>query len=318
MSLLWRQKTLAVKVESVKGTAETLSSADVVVQAIDPTCSLSPAELERLIQASDLDRYPSIIGAPEMTMSFGVEIRGSGTAGTAPGWFRCLQGCGNVVTDATNEVTVDPESNDDLTDTLTLATIIGDDTNGLWVEMKGARGNMTISGVVNQIARADFTFTGVLSQVQNSSPPSSNYESTLPIPWHNAQISIDGSSFATGNYGNFTFDLGNEVYLQEDANDVDDGVSYAVIANRNPRGTIDPRIVALSTYNPWTTMTASTTATFELWFGETAGNQIQFTAPAFQIIPPIAPAERQGQAVYPLNFLLCRSSGDDSYQIVHQ
>lgn len=314
--VLYRQRTIAAKVESEKGTAETLAQADANIRAIEPNTPLSFAELERLIQESDLDKHPSITGPPIVPFNFGIEFIGSGTAGTAPGWFTAMRACALLLDDNTSDVQLDPESNNDLTETATFKLMVGDDTNALNITVKGCRGNMAMTANVGQIVRADFAMQGVLHAVENASPLARQDESTIPIYWHNAQINIGGTSFATGNYGAFTFDMGNNVEVQQDANESTTGLHYAEILDRNPRCTIDPRVVPLSTFNPYTMMQANSTDTFEIHFGETEGNRIKLTAPALQILG-ISEQDRQGHSVWALACKLCRSSGDDSYKFTH-
>lgn len=310
-----RLRIVAAAIESEKGTAETLANADADILAIDPRCPYTPAELERLVLSSDLDKFNSIPGPPIITMTFGVELRGSGTGATPPSWFRLLRACGTTQTINTADVDIDPVSDEDTMSTVTLATIIGNDTDALWVEMQGAMGNAVLTANVNQIPRIDFTMTGVVSQIQNASPLSPTYESTLPFRWYNAQIQIGGTEFSSGNYGAFTLDLGNEVEVLENANDTD-GLEYAVVGNRNPGGSIDPRMVPLTTFNPYTKMTTPTTETLQVVFGSAAGNILTLTAPAFQVTG-VGDAARQGHMVWPLTYRLRRSSGDDSFQITH-
>jgi hypothetical protein len=310
-----RLRLVAAKVEGEKGTAETLANADADILAIDPRFTATPPELEREELTSDLDRFNSIPGPLIYSIAFGVYVRGSGTAITPPGWFKLHQGCGCAQSVNSADVTLDPESDDSGSETLTIALMIGSDSSARWFELKGARGNATFTGTVNGLQRWDYVFTGVKSQVQNAAPLTLSETDQDPQKWYNAEIEL--GTFTTGNYGNFTFDLGNEVEVQQNANDVDDGLEYAEILSRNPSATIDPRQIALATYNPFSDMETPTNVAFQLIGGTGTGRKFTLTAPECQVVG-VDDQGRQGHAVDMLQLRFRRSSGDDSWSLKHE
>jgi hypothetical protein len=309
-----RLRKVAAATESVKGTAETLADADCDLLVIDPRSNYAPAENEREVVASDLDKFESIPGPDIITISFGVYLKGSGTPETPPTWFKLLQGCGMTQNIGSSDVVLTPASADEDSETLTIALMIGNDSNAHWVEICGARGNASIVAAVNTLPRVNFTFTGALSSIQNANPLTyTSSETTLPKLWRAAQIEI--GSFTTGNYGNLSFDMNNEVIMQEDANETD-GIIYTEVVDRNPGGSIDPRLVALSTYNPFTKMSTPTAEALQVVFGSGSGELVTLDAPKFQIVNT-GDAERQGYAVVPLNFKCRKNTGDDSFTLTH-
>jgi len=84
---------LAIKVEETEGSAETLAGADAVLVA-NAKFTPSIAMGERNNMSSSLSGWASIPGARSAKMEFDVELKGSGTAATAPALGKLLQGCG--------------------------------------------------------------------------------------------------------------------------------------------------------------------------------------------------------------------------------
>ena len=125
MPYLHRQRVIAVATEASKGTAETLDAADADVLAEDIRFEYAPDELDRNVLSSTLSRFASVSGAPVATVTCRVELRGSGTATTAPSWGKLLQICGFTETIDSSSVVYTVESDDDLTDTGTIGVYIG-------------------------------------------------------------------------------------------------------------------------------------------------------------------------------------------------
>ncbi len=92
--LLKRVAQIALEEESVEGTAETLVDADATMLVYDPSFTLSPQRTPRNPSRSSLSQLASVIGMKPATMSFRTELKGSGSASTAPAWDRALRCCG--------------------------------------------------------------------------------------------------------------------------------------------------------------------------------------------------------------------------------
>ena len=94
MAKRYRRKVLLVKIEAVAGTAEVLARADAIL-AVDiertPVAGDTVSrELERAFYGADEEINVNV----HSQIAFGVEIAGSGAAGTAPAWGRLLRACG--------------------------------------------------------------------------------------------------------------------------------------------------------------------------------------------------------------------------------
>lgn len=310
--MLSRKKQLAAKVESTKGTKETLADADANILCDEISVSFSPEEVVRDPLRSSISPLVSLPGAKIGTITCRVELKGSGTATTAPSWGKLLRACGFEETTDADSVYYTPTSDEDSIPTLT----IGVNNDGRLDLIYGARGNVSFEFAANQVAYATFTFTGIFDDTTDSSMWSPTYESTIPVTWKNASISFNfGASWTTAVVSALTIDMNNEVTIRQDANAAN-GLSYAIITARDPGGTIDPDKVLVATQDWISHITTPTTGTFSFDLGTSTGNKLSFSAPKFQVIGR-EDGDRDGVAVDTITFKLRADSGDDELMIDH-
>lgn len=103
-----RLRALAIKVEVTAGT-DAISGTPASGDWVDAQFEISPDYMmtENPSWTGSLDSRPAIVGGGRFMMSgIRVPIRGSGTAGTAPEWFRILRAAGMVGTDTAAAVGV--------------------------------------------------------------------------------------------------------------------------------------------------------------------------------------------------------------------
>lgn len=87
-------RQLAGKIEGSEGVAETLAAADAKVWVYNPSIDYDPEMFERNLAMASFSQVPQIVGKRPGQLSFGLELKGSGVAATAPEWAKYLQGCG--------------------------------------------------------------------------------------------------------------------------------------------------------------------------------------------------------------------------------
>lgn len=313
MGLLNRKRQVAAKVESTKGSPETLAAADANILAEVISFKINREPLARDPITSTLSRYVSLPSVSTMTLDIKVEIKGSGTAATPPSWGKLLRGCG-VSETATTTVLYKPDSDDADSATLTMCVRI----DGKDYLMYGARGNVRFSATANQLVFAEFSFTGIFSDDSDTALFSSvTYETTVPPAFRATSTTFNfGTAWSTSVYSDWTLDLGNTVSLRTNANSTS-GLAYAQIVERDPNGTFDldtPLVATQDIYGHWGT---PTTGSLAMEIGSAAGNHISVGAPVFQITD-IAEGERDGIATSTISYHLRRSTaGDDEFTITH-
>lgn len=92
--MLVRNRQLALKVESTEGTAETVAAADADLLVYDPKFEMENPLFDRNPAKASMTHLPGLVGIRSGKISGRVEVRGSGTATTAPSWAKLLKACG--------------------------------------------------------------------------------------------------------------------------------------------------------------------------------------------------------------------------------
>lgn len=311
MGLLARKKQLAAKIESVKGTRETsLAAADADVLADSIDFSFAPEEIQREYLRATFSKDTSIVGPLIATIACKVELKGSGTATTAPSWGKLLTGCGFAETVGSSSVTYQVDTDDADTETLTMGVY----NDGHLRILYGARGTVTFEFTANRMAYANYAFTGMYYDDSDTAMLSPTYESTLPVPFRDCSFTLNfGTPWTGAVFSSLNFDMGNEVSMREDANS-STGLAYAQIVNRNPRGTIDLDKVLVATQDFSSFLTTPTTGSVAFDIGSAAGNTLSFSIPKMQILS-LPDSERDGVSTYDMAFACRVNAGDDEFVI---
>jgi hypothetical protein len=279
--LLRRKRVLAAKIEGTAGTAEALTGTEAAFNAFDAI--MQPGiEMEGRESQGRFAPLYSTPGPGMGTISFSMELHGGGTV---PAWAAVfLAGCGfkdngsgvfsrNLIPPATSGGQ----------STLTLATYI----SGVKKQIHGAQGNAVFRFVPGRKAMVDFTFTGKIPVYHDSARYITDtailaptYPTTTPLRFANNALTIGG--YAAGGIGGLTIDLGNQVYMVEDAADTSgSGYKFACISGGVITGSIDPELRLVATkdfHHEWLTSTEQALA-----FALTGTSQyVGFAAPALQ------------------------------------
>jgi len=92
--MLTRKRQLAAKIEAVEGAAETLAAVDARLLVYNPKVSFDIAMFERNPARQSFSNIAKLPGKRPAGLSYRLELRGSGIAGTVPEWAKILQSCG--------------------------------------------------------------------------------------------------------------------------------------------------------------------------------------------------------------------------------
>lgn len=306
---------LAAKIETVEGAAETLAGADALL-VMNPSFKPNTAMNKRPNVSSSLSPFAAVAGARSATIEFDVEVKGSGTPGTAPEWGKLMKACGYAETIVTSpaSVTYTPTSvsggSPVSIPTLTMALYEDGICNKIW----GARGDVSLKEKTGEIALWHFVFTGADFGVTDAAMLSSgvSYQSTLPPVFANASFAVDSYSAVIEN---LEIRSGNSVSLRPDVN-ASSGYRSAVISGREPVLTFDPEMVTVATYDFYGKLRSGNEGAFSQVLGSVAGNIITITAPKVQYMA-INPADRNKQRTLGIDCQLNRNTaaGDDELSI---
>lgn len=299
MPLLRRRRILAAKLETVPGTAESLTAADATINVFDPTINPTIEFEERPGQGS-FSHLTGTLGAYGATLTFTTELHGGSTT---PVWASTLlPACGWVE----NTGIFSPKSRAPGVDGVKTATLALYEDGRLKV-MRGAMGTFVVTFPSGRKPTIEWTFTGIWMPVTDVALVAPTYVTTPPLRFGDAALTIGAY---TPKVEQVTLDAGNEVILREDATDAS-GYSTAIITARRPIGTLNPEAEKVGTkdvYGEWLSRTEQALA-IELG-GE--DNYLAIEAPKLQFTN-VQDGDRNNLITDELEFQLNRdsSAGDD-------
>lgn len=305
MPLLTQRVQLAAKIETVEGAAETLAAADVLLVG-NPTFKPEIASTDRAQLSSSLSRFGAVPGLRSAAIEFDVELKGSGTAGTAPSVGKLMRACGfgETIVGGTS-VTYLPASAS--VPSITMALYEDGMKKMIW----GARGTFQIKCKAGEPCKIYFVFTGADFSVTDVALLSGvSYQTTVPQPFQAATFTIDAY---VALIESLEINIGNQVALRPDVTSIS-GHKSAVIAKREAILTIDPEQIVVATYDFYGKWRSGAMGALSLSLGAVAGNIAGITAPKVQYTG-ITPGDRSGVRMLGIDSWLNRNSGDDEISI---
>lgn len=308
--MLINREIILVELETTYNTDPTPTGAANAVLVESPSWSHEGARMvERSNVKGSLAKDQQIFAGTLKQVTFDVELKGSGAAGTAPEIGPLLQACGMSETvSAGVSVTYEPESSDHESVTIYYYQ------DGILHAITGARGNVSFSGEAGGIGKWSFTFTGHDAGVSDASLPTPTYDTTVPP-------ALIGVTFSVGGYAAvinaFQFDMANGLAMPSNITAAD-GYGEIIITGRDVAGSFDPEAVLVAT-NPYIAdwKTGEVMAMTVGPIGGTAGNRCTFTL-GDVYYREVAPGDREGLRTFDISFgaVESASGADDEISIV--
>jgi hypothetical protein len=308
MTMLALKKVLLAKPETAYGSDPTPTAAANTIDAEKIEVSNPMDFLERNQVRANLSKIAGIIGKRFSEIKFTLDLKGSGTAGTAAKIGDLLEACGYVETASVgSSVVYSPYSVPVSTQSLTFYYYQLGDVNAILRKITGARGTFNLVMEAGSIARMEFTFRGIYNAPSDvTNPTGMAYESTKPPIVESTTFTFGATSLIAKDV---SLDIGNELAQQDDINSAA-GVKGFTISNRKPTGKFTPEAVLLATKNFDTILTGNTETAIALTIGSVAGNKIDIVVPKAQI-ESIKDAEQNSIAYQDIPFRCNGSAGDD-------
>lgn len=292
---LSRIGVIAVAIETTPGTAlaPTLPG-DATTLVYDPQVAPDPQVTPLNPVHSKLSKRGHVVGGRSIRFTFRTELRGSGTAGTAPTYSKLLQASGLketlvAITSATyapDDETLDKTVTLDFYDHRRRFRIVGGKVNFK------IHANAGEPGWIDFEVRGKMDPTDPLTDDGTDGLAAITYGTTKPPVFMGTNI----ASFFTQNplLNSFELDAGNSITLVPSANDPT-GFKRSHIVDRNPVGSFDSEKVENATFGStligrWVT---GTTGALSVALGATAGNIITIAAAVIQITQ-VTPGDREG------------------------
>lgn len=274
MVMLRRRSVFAAKVESTIGTAEELTAAEGVFNAMDFTIQPNIAVEEREGQGG-FNYNLSVPGLRGGTASFSTEAYYDGSA--LPPWATVLlPGCGFVATGNVFAPLSEGPGGAGKPKTLT----IGGFYDGVFRVLAGCMGTFTIDLPTGRMVKFNWTFQGKWIDPVAAAIITPEFPLTVP-PMRMAagSVSWDGVNICVENT---TVDAGNEVILRECAGHLS-GIRSGLVTNRKPMITANPEMVLMATQNRHVQWLEMDPAEMVITTGGSGEDRLVITAPKAQI-----------------------------------
>lgn len=294
-------RLLLAKVEVTKGTDVVPVVGTDAIRIKSGKISLNQDAVARSALKQTMGPLAHLVGKQTVQLEVEVDLKPSGTAGTAPEVGTLLRGCGLLETIvAVTSVAYDPLS----ASHKSLSMYWYED--GLLWKLLGAVGKFSFGGQIGGTSSLKFTFMAAYAApTAVACPTGAVYQATAPLVMSSTDIVNDG---AVVKVGAFSFEDGNDVQHHYTT-----GQSEFVVAGRNPK--IKLTKDSISTAAEWTALNAGTTAALSATFGTTAGNKLVLTAPVAKR-EGVAVGQRADRNTLEVSYGLFESTGDDAFKLL--
>lgn len=275
MPLHKRLQTMAAKIETTVGTAETLAASEGVYNAYDLKIDADIPMEDREAQGS-FNYLSSVPGPRKGTMSFKTDMAWDGSA--LPTWASVLfPACGFVAT-----AQVFTPRSESLGSNVKSATI-GIFENGRYKKMAGAVGTFKIVCPAGKMVMIEWGFQGVWQAPTDSALIAPTYPTALPMRFGSATITYNSVAQIVENV---TYDAGNEIIMRESAATAGGYIS-GLIVSRKPKITANPESVLVATQDVYGIWLAQTEYVFSCAIdgptGLVTNGSVTISAPKAQI-----------------------------------
>jgi hypothetical protein len=275
---LTKRRLLLAKVETTYGTDSSPVGADALLVS---SLEVQPLQLElkdRELILGYLGNTEMVVGQRLVSVSFDVEIGGSGTAGTAPKWSPLMQACGFSETIvAVTSVTYAPVSASFKGVTLYYFA------DGVRHKVTGCRGTWSMSMEVGEIPKISFEFTGLYNAPTDETQPSPTFTNQAdPVVVNSANTATLQVHGYAACLSAFSLDLANETPFRQLAG----CTQQIMITDRKPAGEVTIEAPTIAAKNYFSAASTQATGQFSWVHGTTAGNIVTFTAPTCNLGSP--------------------------------
>jgi hypothetical protein len=279
-----RNSAVFVKLETTEGTDAVPTATDAMLVSNLTIAPLDGSEVSLDYIRGYFGNSPSIRVEDYFTITFDVDLAGSGTPGTVPKWGKALRACAFAETvSAGTSVTYNPISKDMESATLYyyVDTVLH---KGL-----GARGNVSFEMNANARPLAKFNMIAKIGGIVDAGSPLvpnfTGFQIPAPVTTGNTSGTIAGKTLGCANdkleINGFTLDMGNQVKHRQLV-----GCSSVIVSDRQPQGTTSIQMTPLAVVDWFDYIRSSTKDEFEIVHGVNAGNIVTFNMPAAQLANP--------------------------------
>jgi hypothetical protein len=280
MPLSTRKRLILAKIETTYGTdslTATTGAEALLVRNLDVTPLNADAASRDLVKFY-YGNSEQLLSKTSSTISFEVELAGSGTAGTAPKYDPVLQACALAPTSGGGSVTYNPVSASIKSCTIYI------NVDGVLHKFTGCRGTMSMNCSLGQIPTLKFDLTSIYNEPTDAAALSPTYDKqATPLIFKQGNTTAF-TFFTTSTFclSSFEFNLANEITYRELVN----CNKEVIITDRKPAGSVMIEAPLTATKNFFNLATTDTTGGLTFLHGLNAGNRVTFTANQVDITAP--------------------------------
>ena len=306
--MLTIREIIVGKVQSAHGTPATLDpNADAIMISNLQHSYVDTNMISRPILKGTLGTLKQLYAGGLAQISFDVELKGSGTAGSPPEMAHSMVACGMVETIvASTSCSYKPASLNQQYMTFHYYQ------DGKRKVLEDAIGNVLFKMEAGQVGMASFTFTGHEGTATDTTFVNGAYDATVPVPYINRPFDIGGYA---ADISNLSFDLANTISKPKSVG-ASDGFGQLRITARDVAGSFDPldELIATNDFDAdWKAGTTMALATGVV--GSTVGNRYQLDMPAVAY-RSVAQGDRESQRALDIAFGAAEVSGDDEFTLL--
>jgi hypothetical protein len=310
---------VAAKLETTPGVdAGPTGAANAILATELSITPLDAQNIDRKLLRSFWGASEQLVGPGSVKVGITVELAGSGTAGTAPGWGVLMQACaageGLLTTPARVEYT--PVN----TGLKTLTIYYYDD--GVLHKLLGVLGNCTLSAKVGDRPMLKYDFIGLDGGIAVASDTGTYTPWKKPVAMTKANV-VDitiGASYAAGaltggtlySSSGIELNLGNKVDF-----DALLGEETVDITDRESTGSTELKLTPAAEVANMAIVKQNTLQSMGFTIGTTAGNKIILHTPAMQMLNP-KKVDRNGRRLIGYDLRYLPINGNDEWRLVVQ
>lgn len=316
MSLLSRKRVMLIKEEaSGYGVDPTPTPAANSIDAKNIKINESADLLERDVVRGHLSPVTPKVGKRWYDISFEVELKGSGTAGTAGKIGDLLEACGFVETaSAGSSVVYRPASSSFKSAALYVYDLPDTGANALLRKLLGFRGNIRIIAEAGNIPRIEVSGKALFAiPTDQTIPTGMVYETTLPPIVESAAFTLAPSAAGALIVQSVTIDMGTELTDEDDISSAT-ALKGFKITGRKPVGSFNPEAVLVATQDFWTDWVGAMERALSMVIGTAAGNKCTISAPKVTL-ENLGEGDRGGILTKDIPFRMNANAGNDEIEL---
>ena len=309
MTIPMRKKNqlLCAKVETIYDTDSVPTVGSDSLLAIDPKIKEIVEVVRRPANIASLSRLQSVSGQRYAEITFSMELKGSGVAGTAPRIGALLRACGFAGTVISGvSVTYLPISS--LFESVTVYLFI----DGRRHVVTGCRGDVKFKNEAGKMPMAEFSLKGRYADPTLVALSSPTLETTVPQVCKSCQFAYNSKTTLVCKSAEI--DMGTTVAMRDSLSDVN-AVAGFEITDRDPMLTIDPEATIETSYNFRGDALGGNLRAISWVIGSAAGNIVTFSVPQYNAYWPEY-EDRSEILVEKIKGECVKVTGNDEVQIV--